>query len=62
MTDTLIADGDGVYHPALFNDRLLLGMKGTMSEALCRYRHRAYPEVGITRATPPTSRTQRRSS
>ena len=33
MTDTLIADTDGVYHPALFNDRMLLGMKGTMSEA-----------------------------
>ena len=33
MTDTLIADADGVYHPGLFNDRLLLGMKGTMSEA-----------------------------
>ncbi len=31
LTDTLIADADGVYHPALFNDRLLLGMKGTMS-------------------------------
>lgn len=33
LTDTLIADADGVYHPAMFNDRLLLGMKGTMSEA-----------------------------
>lgn len=33
MTDTLIADADGVYHPGLFNDRLLLGLKGTMSEA-----------------------------
>ena len=33
MTDTLIGDNDGVYHPALFNDRLLLGLKGTMSEA-----------------------------
>jgi DNA invertase Pin-like site-specific DNA recombinase len=33
MADTLIADADGAYHPALFNDRLLLGMKGTMSEA-----------------------------
>jgi excisionase family DNA binding protein len=33
MTDTLIGDADGVYHPALFNDRLLLGLKGTMSEA-----------------------------
>src|SRR5919106_6782587 len=31
MTDTLIADGDGLYHPALFNDRLVLGLKGTMS-------------------------------
>src|ERR1039458_9418666 len=33
ITDTLIGDNDGVYHPALFNDRLLLGLKGTMSEA-----------------------------
>jgi DNA invertase Pin-like site-specific DNA recombinase len=33
VTDTLIGDGDGVYHPALFNDRLVLGLKGTMSEA-----------------------------
>lgn len=33
ITDTLIGDGDGLYHPALFNDRLLLGLKGTMSEA-----------------------------
>lgn len=30
---TLIADLDGVYDPAHFNDRLLLGLKGTMSEA-----------------------------
>ena len=33
ITDTLIGENDGVYHPALFNDRLLLGLKGTMSEA-----------------------------
>jgi DNA invertase Pin-like site-specific DNA recombinase len=33
LTDTLIGDADGVYHPAIFNDRLLLGLKGTMSEA-----------------------------
>jgi DNA invertase Pin-like site-specific DNA recombinase len=39
--DTLVADADGIYHPGLFNDRLVLGMKGIMSEALCRYRHRA---------------------
>jgi DNA invertase Pin-like site-specific DNA recombinase len=30
--DTLVADADGVYHPGLFNDRLLLGMKGMLSE------------------------------
>ncbi|MGI8809213.1 MAG: recombinase family protein [Acidimicrobiales bacterium] len=33
MTDTLIGDGDGLYHPSSFNDRLVLGLKGTMSEA-----------------------------
>lgn len=33
MTDTLIADADGLYHPADYNDRLVLGLKGTMSEA-----------------------------
>jgi DNA invertase Pin-like site-specific DNA recombinase/sugar-specific transcriptional regulator TrmB len=33
LTNTLIGDGDGIYHPAMFNDRLLLGLKGTMSEA-----------------------------
>ena len=31
--DALVADADGVYHPGLFNDRLLLGMKGMLSEA-----------------------------
>src|SRR5216683_3764640 len=33
LTDTLILDEDGLYNPAHFNDRLLLGLKGTMSEA-----------------------------
>ncbi|MQB02025.1 MAG: hypothetical protein GEU78_17480 [Actinobacteria bacterium] len=33
VTDTLIADGDGLYHAGDFNDRLVLGLKGTMSEA-----------------------------
>lgn len=33
LTSTLIADADGVYSPTDFNDRLLLGLKGTMSEA-----------------------------
>jgi DNA invertase Pin-like site-specific DNA recombinase len=33
LSDTLILDEDGIYDPAHFNDRLLLGLKGTMSEA-----------------------------
>jgi DNA invertase Pin-like site-specific DNA recombinase len=33
VTDTLIGDEDGLDHPGLFNDRLLLGLKGTMAEA-----------------------------
>jgi len=33
LADTLILDEDGVYDPSQFNDRLLLGLKGTMSEA-----------------------------
>lgn len=33
LSHTLICDEDGVYDPAHFNDRLLLGLKGTMSEA-----------------------------
>jgi DNA invertase Pin-like site-specific DNA recombinase len=33
VCDTLVADADGLYHPGLFNDRLVLGMKGIMSEA-----------------------------
>ena len=33
LADTLILDEDGIYDPASFNDRLLLGLKGTMSEA-----------------------------
>src|SRR6266849_7500713 len=34
LVDTLIADADadGLYHPGVINDRLLLGLKGTMSE------------------------------
>jgi DNA invertase Pin-like site-specific DNA recombinase/DNA-binding transcriptional regulator YiaG len=33
LTDTLILDEDGLYDPSQFNDRLLLGLKGTISEA-----------------------------
>jgi hypothetical protein len=54
MTDTLIADGDGVYHPALFNDRLVLGMKGTMSEVRA-----AYPAGTAGRRDPQQGRPRR---
>jgi DNA invertase Pin-like site-specific DNA recombinase len=33
LFDTLIGDADGIYDPSNYNDRLLLGLKGTMSEA-----------------------------
>ncbi len=36
LTDTLILDEDGIYCPGDFNDRLLLGLKGTMSDAELR--------------------------
>ena len=32
LTQTLVVDADGIYDPRLLNDRLLLGLKGTMSE------------------------------
>jgi len=32
MAGTLVIDHDGIYDPSLLNDRLLLGLKGTMSE------------------------------
>jgi DNA invertase Pin-like site-specific DNA recombinase len=32
MTNTLVIDEDGVYDPCLVNDRLLLGLKGSMAE------------------------------
>lgn len=46
ITDTLIGDGDGLYHPRAFNDRLVLGLKGTMSEAELHVLH-ARLEGGI---------------
>src|SRR6266566_639091 len=33
LTDTLVIDEEGIYDPGHYNDRLLLGFKGTMSEA-----------------------------
>ena len=59
MTNTLLADADGVYHPGLFNDRMLLGLKGTMSEAelhVLRARltagYATRPNVGKCRGLP----------
>jgi len=45
---TLLADWDGLYDSTRYNDRLLLGLKGTLSEALCRRRHKAsYADLRI---------------
>ena len=41
---TLIADSDGLYDPRLYNDRLLLGLKGTMSEAELHWLHQRLAE------------------
>jgi len=47
MTGTLLIDHDGVYDPSLLNDRLLLGLKGTMSEfELNLLRQRAQEAIG----------------
>src|ERR671932_822884 len=46
LTGTVLADDDGVYDPSVFNDRLVLGLKGTMSEAEL-YVLRARLEGGI---------------
>jgi DNA invertase Pin-like site-specific DNA recombinase len=48
LSGVLLADPDGVYDPGVYNDRLLLGLKGTMSEMLCRYRHRtSYADIAV---------------
>jgi DNA invertase Pin-like site-specific DNA recombinase len=53
FTGTLICDEDGLYDPAWFNDRLLLGLKGTLSEALCQHQHKASDIVPLS---PSSSR------
>ena len=40
LSGTLLGDMEAVYDPNAHNDRLLLGLKGTISEALCRRRHK----------------------
>jgi excisionase family DNA binding protein len=52
LTETLLIDGDGVYDPRALNDRLLLGLKGTMSEfelGLLRQRAREAFELKVRR-------------
>lgn len=39
LTDTLVIDEEGVYDPGQYNDRLLLGFRGTMSEAALHWLH-----------------------
>src|SRR5437763_8097636 len=52
LTHTLILDEEGLYDPSTFNDRLLLGLKGTMSEAelfvLRARRPRRHPKLCTT--------------
>ena len=44
----LLGDMDGVYDPAGHNDRMLLGLKGTISEALCRIPDNAsYADIAV---------------
>jgi len=48
LSGVLLAGPDGIYDPGYYNDRLLLGLKGTMSEFLCRYRHKnSYADLRI---------------
>lgn len=60
MAGTLVIDHDGVYDPSLLNDRLLLGLKGTMSEfeiSLLRQRameaHRQKVQRGLVMTQVP---------
>ena len=61
LTQTLVIDEDGIYDPGQYNDRLLLGFKGTMSEAELHWlRQRllggkvAKAQKGELRRRPPT--------
>ena len=60
LVGTLIADEDGVYDPRLPNDRLLLGMKGTMSEMeLTILRQRAHEALKQKRDAASSSHRSR---
>ena len=52
ITGTLLIDADGVYDPGDINDRMLLGLKGTMGEYLCRCPDNASPEYPFNQRSP----------
>jgi DNA invertase Pin-like site-specific DNA recombinase len=54
ITDTVLGDDDGLYHPGDFNDRLVLGLKSTMSQA-----ELAYPALAPGRWYSPQGRPRR---
>jgi DNA invertase Pin-like site-specific DNA recombinase len=58
LTKTLILDEEGLYDPATFNDRLLLGLKGAMSEAKL-FVMRARLQGGSEARSPQTGPTRR---
>ena len=48
LSGTLLGDMEAVYDPNTHNDRLLLGLKGTISEALCRIPDKAsYADIAV---------------
>jgi DNA invertase Pin-like site-specific DNA recombinase len=59
LVGALVIDGDGTYDPRLVNDRLLLGLKGTMSEyelSLLRQRGLAARDSKAKRSLEPAHR------
>src|SRR6266480_6245697 len=50
LTDTLVIDEEGVYDPGLYNDRLLLCFKGTMSEAELHWLYQRLQGGKLTKA------------
>ncbi len=50
MFGTLLADQDGLYDPRNYNDRLLLGLKGTLSEAELHLLHQRMHEGRLNKA------------
>ncbi|HTQ93759.1 MAG TPA: recombinase family protein, partial [Streptosporangiaceae bacterium] len=52
LSGTLLGDMEAVYDPNTHNDRLLLGLKGTISEALCRIPDKnSYADIAVMPTT-----------